>query len=295
MAKSMTGFGRCQKLIDGREFTVEIKSVNHRYFEFSSKIRGSYGFLEDKLKALVSERVSRGKVDLYLYIDNSGSDAQEVKVNTALAEGYLKALKEVSKVSSSLGVPDDIKLSSLIRFSDIFSVEKPKEDEEELWRMVSEVVGVALDDFIRMREAEGDRLKSDLILRIETIRDHVAEVEKLVPKATEDYRNKLYGRLCEVLEDRNIDEQRIMLEAAIFSEKTATNEETVRLRSHLSQFVSIISSGDASGRKLDFLVQEINREVNTIGSKCQNIEISRIVIELKSEIEKIREQIQNLE
>lgn len=292
MARSMTGFGRCQKLIDGREITLEIKSVNHRYFEFSSRIRGNYGYLEEKLKSLVSASVSRGKVDLSLYIGGVSGEDIRVTPNLPLAEGYQRAIAEIA---AELGLKNDLTVGSLLRFSEIFNVEKQPEDEEKVWAIVKEAAEEALAGFVAMRVREGERLHHDLDTRLATIDTLVTKVEELSPKSVEDYRNKLLSKLGDVLAERGIDEQRILLEAAIFAERIAVAEETVRLRSHLSQFHTILSKDEPIGRKLDFLVQEINREVNTIGSKCQSLEISRIVIELKSEIEKIREQIQNIE
>ncbi len=292
MIKSMTGYGRGQQIIDGREITVEIKSVNHRYFEFSARVPRAYGYLEEKLKSFVQGKVSRGKVDVGVTIFNiEGKDAQ-IEVNQSIAVGYIDALR---KANEAIGLTDDLALSQLIRFPDIFNVIKTTEDEEVIWNSVKCVAEEALSNFVSMREIEGQKMKDDINSRLTYISELVAKVEERSPLVTDAYRERLYNKISEILNDKKIDEQRILTEAAIFSEKTAVDEETVRLRSHIQQFTALLNSTDAVGRKLDFLIQEFNRESNTIGSKAQDVEITRIVVELKSEIEKIREQIQNIE
>jgi len=292
MIKSMTGYGRGQQIIDGREITVEIKSVNHRYFEFSARVPRAYGYLEEKLKSFVQNKVSRGKVDVGVTIFNiEGKDAQ-IEVNQSIAVGYIDALR---KANVTIGLNDDLSLSQLIRLPDIFNVVKTTEDEEIIWNLVKTVAEEALNNFVSMRETEGQKMKDDIKSRLAYISELVGKVEERSPMVTEAYRERLYNKISEILNDKKIDEQRILTEAAIFSEKTAVDEETVRLKSHIQQFTTLLDSTEAIGRKLDFLIQEFNRESNTIGSKAQDVEITRIVVELKSEIEKIREQIQNIE
>ncbi|MCH5349170.1 MAG: YicC family protein [Oscillospiraceae bacterium] len=292
MIRSMTGYGRSQQTIDGREILVEIKSVNHRYFEFSARVPRAYGYLEEKLKSFLQGKVSRGKVEVGVSIFNiEGKDAS-IEVNRSIAQGYVDALRNANE---TLGLEDDLKLSNLIRLPDIFNVIKNTEDEEVIWNDVKIAAEEALNSFVAMREAEGRKMREDIESRLESISRMVERVEERSPMVTEAYRQRLYNKLCEVLNDKKIDEQRILTEAAIFSEKTAVDEETVRLKSHIHQFKELLESGDAVGRKLDFLIQEFNRESNTIGSKAQDVEIIKIVVELKSEIEKIREQIQNIE
>lgn len=292
MANSMTGYGRAQQLIDGRDITVEMKSVNHRFFEFSPRISRSYAYLEDNLKSLVYSKISRGKIDLSLTVLTVDGSSAKVEINHALAGSYLQALRGLGE---GLGLKDDVTLTGLARFNDIFIVRKAEDDEDAVWDAVSKVAGLALEKFVEMRAAEGEKLKADILSRLASIENYVREVEALSPKTVEDYRARLTAKITEVLEQKQLDESRILTEAAIFAEKIAVAEETVRLKSHIEQFRKILAKGDAVGRKLDFLVQELNREANTIGSKAQDIEIARIVVEIKSDIEKIREQIQNIE
>lgn len=292
MIRSMTGYGRSQQTLDGREILVEIKSVNHRYFEFSARVPRAYGYLEEKLKSFLQGKVSRGKVEMGVTIYNiEGKDAL-IEVNSSIAKGYVDALR---KANETLGLKDDITLSNLIRLPDIFNVIKNTEDEEVIWNDVKIAAEEALNNFVAMREAEGIKMREDVSQRLDYIEKLVAKVEERSPMVTEAYRERLYSKLTEILNDKKIDEQRILTEAAIFSEKTAVDEETVRLRSHINQFRNLLEAGEPVGRKLDFLIQEFNRESNTIGSKAQDVEITKIVVELKSEIEKIREQIQNIE
>ncbi|MBQ7008746.1 MAG: YicC family protein [Ruminococcus sp.] len=292
MIKSMTGYGRAQQVIDGRDILVEIRSVNHRYFEFSSRIPRAYGYLDEKLKSFLQGKVCRGKVEAAVTINNiEGKDAL-IQVNKSIARGYIDALREANE---ELQLRDDLTLSNLLRFPDTFNIQKTVDDEEEIWNAVSSVAAEALEKFIAMREAEGARLKNDVLTRSGFILENVSRVETLSPETVENYRNRLYQKLKEVLESTEVDMQRIVTEAAIFADKVAVDEETVRLRSHISQLEGLLESDEAIGRKLDFIVQEMNREVNTIGSKCQDVNITKIVVEMKSEIEKIREQIQNIE
>lgn len=279
-------------MLDGREILVEIKSVNHRYFEFAARVPRAYGYLEEKLKSFLQGKISRGKVEISVSVYNiEGKDAQ-IEVNRSIARGYIDALRSANE---TLGLADDLQLSNLLRLPDIFNVIKTVEDEEVIWNDVRVAAEEALDNFVSMRCAEGIKMREDIESRLGYIEKLVDEVEKRSPMITEAYRQRLYGKLCEILADRKIDEQRILTEAAVFSEKTAVDEETVRLKSHIQQFRGLLNAEESVGRKLDFLIQEFNRESNTIGSKAQDIEITKIVVELKSEIEKIREQIQNIE
>jgi len=288
----MTGFGRCEDTINGRDIIVEIKSVNHRYFEFSSRITRGYGFLDEKLKSYLQSQIFRGKIDVYVSIETLEDTDSQVLVNHSLAAGYVNALHELAQ---RYGLRDDISVSTVSRYSDIFTVHKAPDDEEIIWDAVKEVTNKALDSFIRMREAEGARLKADVLQRAETILEIVGKIEERSPQTIIEYQQKLNQRLSEMLIDSNIDEQRILTEAAIFADKIAVAEETVRLRSHFGQFTNMLNSKEAVGRKLDFIVQEMNRETNTIGSKCVDSQIAYMVVDIKAEIEKIREQIQNIE
>lgn len=292
MIKSMTGFGRALQHTDGRDILVEIRSVNNRFYDFTAKVPRSYGYLEEKLKSFLNGSISRGKVEISVSMLNTDGTDADVEVNEVIAQGYVKALR---KANETLSLEDDITLSNLLRLPDVFTVKKVIEDEEHIWNDVQPVAESALEKFITMRETEGEKMKVDLLSRVDFIENKVCEVEKRSPLVTENYRQRLEAKLREVLDDKNVDEQRIVTEAAIFSEKTAVDEETVRLHSHISQFRQLVESKDPVGRKLDFLIQEFNREVNTIGSKAQDLEITKIVVDLKSEIEKIREQIQNIE
>ena len=288
----MTGYGRTQKIINGRDILVEIRSVNHRYYEYSSRIPRTYNYIDEKLKALIKQNVSRGKIDINVTINNIEGKDTEIAINKGVAEGYVNALRSVA---DKLGVKDDITLSKLIKLPDIFNVQKTPDDEEQLWNDVSEVAGEAIEKFVRMRETEGEKLRNDVLEKTALILEMVQKVEKLSPQTVENYRNRLYHKLNEILESKEIDQQRILTESAVFAEKIAVDEETVRLRSHISQLTDLLDSCDAIGRKLDFIVQEMNREVNTIGSKAQDLNITRLVVDMKAELEKIREQIQNIE
>ena len=292
MLRSMTGYGRGQAVGDKWDISVEIKSVNHRYFEWSSKIPKTVLFLEDKLKAKVQETVSRGKVEALRSIYTVGQQDIQVEVNQSVASGYVNALRAAAP---SLSLEDNLKLSDLLRFSDIFTLKRMEVDEEELWEAVSEVAQTALDAFVSMKETEGEKLKEDVLSRRSTIEKMLSQVEERAPKLRAEYYDRLYQKLKEVLEDKNIDESRLVTEAGIFADKVAIDEETVRLRSHLHQLGELLEGSEPVGRKLDFLVQEMNREVNTIGSKAQDVAIARLVVDMKAEIEKIREQIQNIE
>lgn len=292
MIKSMTGFGRGREVLNGRDITVEIRSVNHRYYEFSARIPRSLSFAEDKLRALLAGKIGRGKVEVSVYITNTTANDEQITVNKQVLSDYVTALRSVQDEFSLM---DDLALSHVLRMPDALTVVKEQTDEEQLWADVSAVAQQALERFITMREAEGVKMRDDFLARLKTIEEWVGVIEERSPRLVEEYRTRLFERMKEVLEGRQVDEGRILLEAAIYSEKTAVDEETVRLRSHIAQFRTMLESGEPVGRKLDFLVQEMNRETNTIGSKVQDLEVTHIVVDQKSEIEKIREQVQNIE
>ena len=292
MIKSMTGFGRAEEVLNGRDILVEIRSVNHRYYEFSSRIPRAYGYIEEKLKSLLNGRIARGKTEVSVTVSSVEGKEAVIEVNEAIASGYVDALR---KANEKLGLTDDITLSQMMRLPDIFTVRKVQDDEDQVWQDVKTVTEKALDNFVRMRETEGVRMKEDLLFRLENIEKMVSDVEVRSPEVNAAYRDRLYNKIKEVLADKNVDESRLLTEAAIFADKTAVDEETVRLRSHINQFRSMLELDEPVGRNLDFLIQEFNREANTIGSKAQDAKITKTVVELKSEIEKIREQIQNIE
>ncbi|QEY34028.1 YicC family protein [Caproiciproducens galactitolivorans] len=292
MIRSMTGFGRCEKMVNGRNIIVEIKSVNHRYFEFTSRITRGYGFLDDKLKSYLQSKISRGKIDVFVSVETLEDTDAQVLINHSLAAGYVNALRELSE---RYNLKDDISVNTISRYSDIFTIHKAPDDEAMIWDAVRMVTDEALQAFIAMRETEGARLKTDVLQRAQTILEIVGKIEQRSPQTVKEYQQKLFQKLREMLGDSNIDEQRILTEAAIFADKVAVSEETVRLRSHFDQFANMLKSDEAVGRKLDFIVQEMNREANTIGSKCVDAQIAHMVVNIKAEIEKIREQIQNIE
>lgn len=292
MLKSMTGFGRAQKEIDGYVITVEIKSVNHRYFEFSSRVPRQYGFLDEKLKSYINCKVSRGKIECYVTIEALNTDTADVVVNHTLATAYVNALKEIAETYE---LKDDFGASTISRFPEVLVVRKSDEDEEKLWGYVQEVCSEAIDKFVAMREVEGSKMKDDIYSRGQFILDCVSYIEERSPQTVKEYNDKLVERVHELLGDVSLDESRILQEVAIYADKVAVAEETVRLRSHIEQLNAFISSDEPVGRKMDFLVQEINRETNTIGSKANDVDIARKVVDIKAEVEKIREQIQNIE
>ncbi len=292
MIRSMTGFGRGQDTIDGLSIVVEIKSVNHRYYEYNSRLPRAYNFLDEKLKNYLQQRISRGKVDVFVQIDTLETASSEVSVNFALAESYLQALRELGE---RYGVRDDISVTNLARYPDILTVRQAAVDEDTVWAAVQQVTDAALDRFVAMREQEGARMREDILSRAETILQAVAAVEERSPQTVREHMDKVTARMRELLDGAAVDEARLLNEAAIYADKIAVAEETVRLRSHIDQLGRMLGSGEAVGRKLDFLVQEMNRETNTIGSKCSDLELTRIVVDIKAEIEKIREQIQNIE
>ena len=292
MIRSMTGYGRYQDTVDGMDITVEIKAVNHRYYEYSSRLPRAYGFLDDKLKAYLQGSISRGKVDVYVFIDTADAPGSRVTVNHSLVQGYLKALGEIAE---TYGLRNDVSVMSLARYPDLLTVHREAEDEEAVWAAVRTVADVALNRFLQMREKEGEKLQEDILSRAAAILEAVGQVEERSPQTVREHMDKVQTRMRELLGTATVDEQRLLTEAALFADKIAVAEETVRLRSHISQLEHMLAGNEAVGRKLDFLVQEINREANTIGSKAQDVQLARVVVDIKAEIEKIREQIQNLE
>lgn len=292
MIRSMTGYGRYQDTVDGMDITVEIKAVNHRYYEYSSRLPRAYGFLDDKLKAYLQGSISRGKVDVYVFIDTADAPGSRVTVNHSLVQGYLKALGEIAE---TYGLRNDVSVMSLARYPDLLTVHREAEDEEAVWAAVRTVADVALNRFLQMREKEGEKLQEDILSRAAAILEAVGQVEERSPQTVREHMDKVQARMRELLGTATVDEQRLLTEAALFADKIAVAEETVRLRSHISQLEHMLAGNEAVGRKLDFLVQEINREANTIGSKCSDVALSRVVVDLKGEIEKIREQVQNIE
>ena len=292
MIKSMTGYGSAKGQAGDLQISVEVKSVNNRYLDASVRMPRSFLFAEDAVKSAIGRHISRGKVDMFINVDSSAADDVNVKINEALLKGYIDA---IGLISVKYGLENDLTAVSAGRFPDILSVEKKDLDAEEISAGLVAVAEQALRDFDAMREREGEKLCADVLSKLETISSLVSTVEKESPRTVEAYQNRLREKISEVLSSAGVDENRILAEAAIYADRVAVDEETVRLRSHMSQLRTMLAGGSPIGRKIDFLIQEFNREANTIGSKCQNSDIAHVVVELKSEIEKIREQIQNIE
>ncbi|MEE1245505.1 MAG: YicC/YloC family endoribonuclease [Acutalibacteraceae bacterium] len=292
MVRSMTGFGRAKKEIDSLDITVEIKSVNHRYFEFSARLPRSYNFLEEKLKSFLAQNISRGKVEISVMIEDNSQNATVVEIDRDYANAYITALKQLSK---EFKIKNDIGASSFVGNNDLFKIRRKVADDQTVQNAVLTVAKEALDNFIEMRSIEGERLLNDVKSRTAYILKKVEFIEERSPETVKLYKERIEQKIKELLNDTAPDEQRILTEVAIFADKVAVAEETVRLRSHIKQFEDLLSDTNPVGRKLDFIVQEMNRETNTIGSKAQDIEIAHTVVDIKSEIEKIREQIQNME
>ena len=290
--RSMTGYGRCEMTVEGMDISVEIKSVNHRFADYNIRVPRYYGFMEDKVKKFLQQHISRGKVDVYVSISDKNEDSKVISLNSGLAEGYINAMRELVE---KYGVKDDISASSISRFSDIFDVEYKEEDEDTIFARVIPALEEATEHFINMRKREGEKLTEDMLMRKSIIEEKLAKVEEIAPNTVDDYKEKLEARISELMDGITIDESRVMTEIAIFADKLCVTEETVRLHSHLKEFEHILSKDEAAGRRLDFLLQEMNREVNTMGSKCNDLEIGRCVVDMKTELEKIREQLQNLE
>ncbi len=292
MIRSMTGYGKARAVVNGREITAELRSVNHKFFELSVKLGRAYTFLEPELKNLLKKKISRGKLELSVTVYNLDTPDTEVTVNKSAARNYINAAREAA---AELGLTDDLAVTDLFRIPDAFTVIKSETSEEQVREDILSVVNEAVDSFVEMRTVEGESLKADVLEKAANVERMTLSVEQYSPESVAAYRARLYDKLKEVLEDKNIDEQRILTEAAIFAEKIAVDEETVRLHSHIAQLRKMLEGDGEIGRKLDFLVQEMNRETNTIGSKSADIRITELVVDMKSEIEKIREQIQNIE
>lgn len=292
MLKSMTGYGRHEAIAGGKKILIEIKSVNHRFSDYNIKVPRHLGFLEERVRKYASEYITRGKVDIYVNVESYEEADKDIILNEELARNYINVLHELCE---KFNLKNDISVSNVARYTDIFKTERREDNEEEIWSLVKDVLNEAMTAFTAMRSREGERIEKDLRERIDYMKGLAGQVDERSPKTVEEYREKLYTKIKELVEDRDIDEARVLTEVAIFADKVAVNEETVRLGSHFEEFYQILDSGEPAGRRLDFLIQEINREVNTIGSKAQDIEIAKIVVTLKGEIEKLREQIQNIE
>ncbi len=292
MLKSMTGYGRCERIGETKKIVVELKSVNHRFSDYNIKVPRQYGFLEDRVRQYLSTRIARGKIDVYVSLENIGEADKVITVNEELVGNYVELL---NSIGDKFSLTNDVTVSTIAGFGDIFRSEPKRDDEETLWAMVLDVLTEATDAFIEMRQREGGRIEADLRKRVEYMKCLAEDVDKRSPQIVEEYKERLYNKIKELLDGNDPDDARILTEVAIFADKVAVNEETVRLASHYDEFFAIMDSDEPAGRKLDFLIQEINREVNTIGSKASDLDVAKIVVTLKGEIEKLREQIQNIE
>ncbi|MBR2040635.1 MAG: YicC family protein [Clostridia bacterium] len=292
MVRSMTGFGRCVETIDGLNITVEIKSVNHRYFEFSSRLSRAYQFAEEPLKSLLAKSITRGKVELSVFVEDNTDKSTQIEINHQYVKPYVEALRKLAK---EYKIKDDLKLSAIAGNQELLVVKKTALDDETVINALKTVTEKALVSYNEMRETEGEKLKADVLSRTETILSAVEFIESRSPETVKAYRERIEEKMRDLLNGASVDEQRLLTETAIFADKVAVDEETVRLRSHISQLKAMLDGNAATGKKLDFLIQEMNREANTIGSKSQNLEIAHTVVDIKAEIEKIREQIQNIE
>jgi len=292
LANSMTGFGRFEGIIEGVNVALEIKSVNHRYFELNCRLPRTLGFLEERLKSELQPMVSRGKLDLFLGLDLGENGEITVNINHELASAYVAALRELC---GEYSLKDDVSCGLLARNNDILTARRLPPDEDFIWSVVSEALNSAVASFKAMRAREGARLAADIFSRLDALEVFADEIEKRQPETVAEYREKIHRKMADLLQSAQVDEQRILMEAAMFADKIATDEETVRLRSHISQFRAMLKSDQPIGRKLDFLLQEMNRECNTIGSKAQDISVTQDIVDMKAELEKIREQIQNIE
>ena len=292
MIRSMTGYGSAKGTVAGFAITIELRSVNNRYLDLGIKLPRGFLFAESEIKNSIQQKVSRGKLDFFLTLDSVESDQTRIRVNSRLAEAYRNAITEIGQ---NLELPTSVSALDIARFSDVLSLEKEELDQAAFLEQLMPLLDTALLDFNAMRSREGEKLAKDLLQKADRIEDMVLAVERQAPNTVSAYRERLEAKLREVLNDTAVAEERVIAEAAIFADRVATDEETVRLHSHLSQFRKMMAEGSPIGRKLDFLIQEFNREANTIGSKCQDSEIAYLVVDLKSEIEKIREQVQNIE
>ena len=292
MIYSMTGYGTAKGKIEDLDVTIELKSVNNRYLDTSVRVPRGFVFLEDKIKSAIQSKLSRGKIDVFVTIDSSSSEDLIVRINEPLARGYFEALKSLSE---EFEIPNNVDAVTISRFPDVLSLEKKELDMDAVSAGMQELTLAAVDDFARMRAIEGEKLQQDLYEKIACIEALLSKIEEEAPKTLEEYQNRLLQKMKDVLEDSSVEENRIIQEAAIYADHIAINEETVRLHSHIAQLKMMIEQGSPIGRKMDFLIQEFNREANTIGSKCQNSEVAHYVVDMKSEIEKMREQVQNIE
>lgn len=292
MLKSMTGYGHCEIIEGGKKISAEIRSVNHRYADYSVKVPKHYGFLEDKVRKKVAESVSRGKIDIYVAVESYGESNTKISLNEEFAKEYIEALYQLR---DKFGLKDDISVCEVARNQDMFSIERKSEDEDEIWALVEPALNEAIKSFTAMREREGGRIQADLENRIEYMKTLAAKITERSPQTLKEYKERLYEKIKEILDGEDVDESRILTEVAVFADKISVDEEIVRLGSHFEEFCNIVNSEEPAGRKLDFLIQEMNREVNTTGSKANDIEIAKTVVTLKGEIEKLREQIQNIE
>ncbi len=294
MVKSMTGYGRARQTLNGRDITVEVRSVNNRYLDVSVKLPRAYVFTEDAVKQRVQKAVSRGKVDVFVTIDAAAADTAVVTVNEPLAKSVFAAMRRLAELDGR-ALHNAYSIADVARFPDVLTVTKAEEDQESVQADLCTVLDEALRAYNGMRAVEGEKLAADIASRLDTIETLTGKVEARSPETVREYREKLTARMQEVLQSTTIEESRILTEAAIYADKVAVDEETVRLRSHVSQLRGMLASDEPMGRKMDFLIQEVNRESNTVGSKCNDVEIARVVVELKAEVEKIREQVQNIE
>ena len=292
MLKSMTGFGRCETQEEKKEIKVEIKTVNHRYSDYHIRVPYHYSFLEEKIREYLKSRIYRGKVDIYINIDTFGDTDKVIHFDEHLAKAYFNTLQEISRL---LGVDNDITASEIAEYNDVIKLQKEDEDQNKLWEIVKKPLETAVDNLISMREREGMNLKNDLVKRCVAISEAVNDIEARSLQTAQEHRKKLECRITELLGDIPIDENRILTEVAIFSDKISIDEEIVRLRSHLNEFEKILEYDSPIGKKLDFIIQEMNREINTIGSKANNLHVSKSAVNIKSEIENLREQVQNIE
>ncbi len=292
MVYSMTGYGKGNLVLHGKDITVEVKSVNHRYFEYTSRMSRFFAFLDDKIKKEIQGMISRGKVEVSLMIKAVENSETKIEPDVLLAKSYYDALQVLSE---NLGLANNADILSISRMEGVLTQVKNEEDADTLWNDVKTVLHLAMEEFLAMRKAEGEKLYTDVMARLQVVENIVKDIETAAPGRVEAYREKLYAKLQNILQDKQIDEARILTEAAIFADKVAVDEETTRLYSHISQYRKILSRNEPRGRKLDFLTQELNRETNTIGSKSNDLTITNMVVEIKAEIEKIREQIQNIE
>ncbi len=295
MLKSMTGYGNCEKLINGKKITVEIKAVNHRFCDYSIKLPRYCNFMEDRIRQTLTGKISRGKIDIYVSIENLDTADKRITVDLPLAKQYIDALKELN---TQFGITDDITVSGVAQFTDIFKTERCEEENEALWLAVKDVLDTASDEFVSMRSREGERIEADLKARIEYMKSLTKDIDTRWYDCVEEYRTRLYNKIKESLESlptASVDEARVVTEVAIFADRIAVDEELVRLTSHFDEFYNIVNAKEPAGRKLDFLIQEINREINTIGSKANDASVAKKVVEFKAELEKLREQVQNIE